>query len=298
MPATILHLCAIERLARDPRGLPAETVRALAEDLEYARFGAALPDLPYFGRLGRELLQRVLRLGVGMPPFAKLFHTAAPVAIGLKLAELVARGALVGREAGLAVVTGYFVHVALDRELHPLVNALQEQHRRFGEGPQAAHRRIEWMQALFWLRETFGRELVGTSDFTARCRVLKRRGFPVRGIGKGLFELVRTACAEVLGPAPRKKELDAWVRGLYVYGRVLGSPLGERLMLPGDPSDDYRNLYRSGDLDVGSAIEQALFRARMYASRIGLLITRGDFSARARGKFLAELPEGSLLTAA
>jgi hypothetical protein len=298
VPATVLHLVAVERLARDPRGLPADVARALAEDLEYARFGAALPDLPYYGHLGGELASLVFGRAPGMPPFARLLHTAAPVAVGLKMAELVSRGALVGREPGIAAVIGYFTHLALDRQLHPIVETLLERWRRAGETVSTAHRRIEWVEALFWLRETLGRELVGTSDFSARCRVLKRRGLPVRGIGRGLYELVRSACADVLGPAPSKADLDTWVRGLYVYGKVMGSPLGRRAALPRDASQEYRTLYRGERLDVGAAIETALDRARSYGAKVGALIARGDFSPRARGRFLAELPEGSLLCAA
>ncbi|MET0404006.1 MAG: hypothetical protein ABW123_16460, partial [Cystobacter sp.] len=94
MPSLLLHLTAIERLAANPGELPEDFIRALSEDLAYARFGAALPDLPLcdgvLGGLSAHFSAR------DWPPFARLFHEQAPVAMGLKMAELVASGALVG----------------------------------------------------------------------------------------------------------------------------------------------------------------------------------------------------------
>src|SRR4051812_23815936 len=127
MPALLLHLTVIERLAADSRLLPPPLARALDEDLEYARLGAALLDLPRFDGL--------LALAEGVRPrdeptrYAQLFHMRAPVAFGLKMAELVSLGALVGSEAGHAFVAGYFTHIALDRALQTLEDRLVERHR-------------------------------------------------------------------------------------------------------------------------------------------------------------------------
>lgn len=116
MPAIFTHLTAVERLAAHVNTLPAEFTRALGEDLEYARFGAALSELPWFGRMSLGL---DAWLGKGTPPhFASLFSTRAPVAFGLKAAELVSNGALVGVEAGLAFLAGYVTQVAVARALY------------------------------------------------------------------------------------------------------------------------------------------------------------------------------------
>ena len=295
MPATVDRLVAVERLATAPGDLPAEVARALAEDLEYARFGAALLDLPYYGALGREALRLALGEGPAVPPFARLLHGSSPVAFGLKLAELVARGALVGREPGVAVVTGYFVHLMLDRALAPLEELLVPSYRRPGEAAGAAQRRLEWAQAMLWIRDATGKDLLGTPDFAARCRVVKRRGLPVRGIGRGLYELVRTACADVHGPAPAKRELDGWVRGLYLFGQALSTPLARRLAPFPEGGAEASRIYRGEGVDVPNTIATALERARAAASRLGAMIARGDFGPRAKGRFLAEVPEGPLL---
>src|SRR4051812_19160156 len=112
MPALLLHLTAIERLAIEPGELPLPWARALTEDLPYARFGAALADLSRF-QAGVGLgLFRLAPPG----PFTEKVHEAW-LPFGLKLAELVATGALVGREAGRAVVAGYFTHACVDLSL-------------------------------------------------------------------------------------------------------------------------------------------------------------------------------------
>src|SRR4051812_44003799 len=102
MPSFLLHASVVERLAETGANLPPALATALSEDLEYARFGALLPDLPWFEGLKGGLAEFVVDREA--PHFAHVFHERAPVAFGLKLAELVDSGALVGREAGLAVV--------------------------------------------------------------------------------------------------------------------------------------------------------------------------------------------------
>src|SRR5512140_3563948 len=160
MPSLLLHASAIEALAASSRSLPAPLGRALAEDLPYARFGALLPDLPWCGGLQGGLASTLRDRDV--PFFASAFHERAPVAMGLKMAELVDSGALVGREAGLDVVCGYFTHLCLDRALHPVVDRLVDEHRLRGETRLQAHRRIELAQGVCYLRDLHGRDLLGT----------------------------------------------------------------------------------------------------------------------------------------
>ena len=55
--------------------------------------------------------------GLSESRFSQLFHIRAPVLLGLKMAELVSLGALVGTDAGHAFVAGYFTHLVIDRAL-------------------------------------------------------------------------------------------------------------------------------------------------------------------------------------
>ncbi len=292
MPALLLHLAVVDRLATDPQGLPPEIARALDQDLAYTRLGAAIADLPDFGGMWGGLESSWGPAPVA--PFTRLFHARAPVTMGLKMAELVSNGALVSNEAGLAFVTGYFVHLCLDRQLHPLVDRLVMQYREADESPHLAHRRIEWAQALFFLREQHGRDLLGDSRLRGLFQVLKRGGPPARGVGRGLYELLRLSAQEALGEAPTKAEVDGWVRGLYLYGLALSSPLGKRRALKADSDLLSRELYRSSELDLPSEVERALDHARQVLTRLAGMIRRGTFSPRGRAKFLEEFPEGSI----
>jgi len=290
MPSLLLHATAIERLADGP-GLPPQLTRALAEDIEYARFGALLPDLPWCEGFRRSLSPQ-LRAG-DAPRYARLFHERAPVRMGLKMAELVESGALVGREAGLAVVCGYFTHLSLDRHLHPFIERLAAEHRVRGESPEAAYRRIEWGQGVLYMREAHGQDLVGSSAVRAKFRLSKTR-VPTRGIGRGLYELVRLSAQETLQEAPPKREMDSWVRGAFLQGALLASPLGWIYGTAALTRLAYREIYRGDDVDFPGAVEAALNDARAVLARLYRFIDRGIFSPRSRARFLDDFPEGAV----
>lgn len=293
MPALLLHLTSIERLAADARKLPEAMGRALHEDLEYARFGAALPDLPGYGGMLAGLRPFRPRLRSDVPHFARLFHGYAPVAMGLKMAELVAMGALVGKEPGHAFVCGYFAHLCLDRVLHPMVDALAVRHREPNETSEAAHARIDWLHALFFLRDLHGRDMLGNPYLRSKFQVTKRSGMPTRGVGRGLYELIRLSAQETLQQAPSKREVDGWVRGLYTYGAVLSSPMGRLKGLPSYSNLTYRELYQGPDVDVPGAIDRAQALTREVLERVNALMSRTHFTQRLRARFLDEFPEGS-----
>jgi hypothetical protein len=290
MPALLLHLTAVERLAADARKLPPQLGRALHEDLPYARFGAALPDLPRYAGVRGALNPRS---GKDLPRFARLFHGHAPVAMGLKMAELVAMGALVGKEPGLALVSGYFAHLCLDRTLHPLVGGLAARHREPEESFEQAHARVDWLHALFFLRDLHGRDMAGNPYLRSKFQVTKREGLPARGVGRGMYELIRVAAHEALRQAPTKAEVDAWVRGLYLHGLWLSSPLGRLRGLPSYSNLTYSQLYQGPEVDVPQAIARAQAMTRGVLERVAQLMNRTHFSTRLRARFLDEFPEGS-----
>src|SRR5512140_1921954 len=292
MPTLLLHLTAIEQLAAHPGNLPPDIAKALTEDLPYARFGAALPDLPlcegWRGGLASLLPEREL------PTFARLYHERAPVGLGLKMGELVATGALVGTEAGLALLAGYFTHLCLDRRLHLEVDRLVALHRRKEESALDAHRQIEWAQTLFYLRELHGMETLGTARLRERFQVTKSASFPYRGIGRGIYELVRLSSQERVGQAPTKAQVDGWVRGLYLMGVVLSSPLGRTRALPAYSQLSFHELYRHDGFDFAAEVEAALEQTRGILRRLLIYMTRGTFTPRTRARFLEEFPEGTI----
>lgn len=288
MPTLLLHVIATERLSSDPRDLPPAMARSVIDDLEYARFGAALPSLPML-----EGARGVVSFGRPRPadPRVERFHHA-PVAFGLKLAELVSSGALVGTDAGLAVVCGYFTHVCVDRALAPLLDTLVPQHRERGESDDAARARIAWLQTLFYLRELHGRDMVGHPGMREHLQLLKHKGVPWKGVGGGLYELVRLSAHDALDLRIEKGELDRWVRTAYFAGKLLGSPLGAPRGLPSYSNLSQRELYLGPDVDVPSLLARALDDARRVLRSVADYMERGRFTLKARGGFYAEFPEG------
>ncbi len=288
MSALLTHLTAVERLAAHVNALPPEFARALGEDLEYARFGAALPELPRFGGWTMGLDAWLAR--GHRPHFSELMTARAPVHFGLKAAELVANGALVGVEAGLAYLAGYFSQVCVSRSLEPLMQQLLTTQRNQGESEAAARARIEWTQSLFFMQDLHGSPLVGTPAVRGKLQI--RKASNVKGVGRGFYELIRVSSNDAFGDAPTKIEVDAWVRGLYLFSLALGSPLGRLKALSGSHLST-KELYRGEGVDVFAAVDRGLEHARELLTLLGSMIRRNSWSPRARGKFLEVCPEGS-----
>jgi hypothetical protein len=162
MSALLTHLTAVERLAAHVNALPAEFARALGEDLEYARFGAALPELPRFGGVIQGFDTWLAR--GHRPRFTELMAARSPVHFGLKAAELVSNGALIGVDAGLAWLAGYFTQLCVSRALEPVLQKLLATQRHQGEPEVTARARIEWTQSLFFMHDLHGSSLVGTRE--------------------------------------------------------------------------------------------------------------------------------------
>ncbi len=287
MPSLLTSLTAVERLSAQITKLPAEFSKALGEDLEYARFGAALPELPWYGgfKLGVTAW-----FGRSEPPhFSRLLRDTAPVAFGLKAAELVSNGALVGVEAGLAFVAGYFTQLIVERQLEPTMQRLLVSHRQPRESMVAARNRIEWAQALLLMQDLHGSPLVGTPAVRAKLQIRKERGG--QGIGRGLYELMRVSSQDAFGEAPTKLQVDGWMRGLYLYSLALGSPLGRFKSLP-QANVATRELYRGPGTDVFAALDEGLEKTRVVLHQLGSMIRRNSFSSRSKLKFLEVCPEG------
>lgn len=288
MPALLSSLTAVERLAAHASALPSEFARALGEDLEYARFGAALPELPWYGGWSHGLQ---LWFGRGEPPrFARLFRERAPVSFGLKAAELVANGALVGTDAGLAFLAGHFTQLAVARAFEPALQRLTVSGRDPKESLVEARARIEWLQSLMLLQELHGSSLVGTSAVRSKLQLRKDAG--PKGIGRGLYELIRVASLDSVGEAPTKLEVDSWMRGLYLYSLALASPLGKLKAVKNGARAEARELYRGPEVDVWGALETALDVTRRGLTVLGGLIRRNSFTPRSRAKVLEIFPEG------
>lgn len=288
MPAFLTHLTAVERLSAHVNSLPHEFSRALGEDLEYARFGAALVELPWFGgwKLGLDAW-----FGHGAAPaFTTLMRDRAPVSFGLKAAELVSNGALVGTEAGLAFVAGYFTQLCVARAVEPLVQSLLVTHAKQGESRQSARHRIEWAQSLALMQDLHGSPLVGSSAIRTKLQLRKASG--AKGVGRGLYELMRVSSLEAFQAAPTKLEVDGWVRGLFLYSMALSSPFGKLKATVGSPLAQ-KELYRGAGVDFFASVDKGLDVTRDVLTAVGSMIRRNNFGARSRMRLFELCPEGS-----
>jgi hypothetical protein len=287
-------MAAVDRLGLDGRRLDPSLARALAEDPEYARLGAAFPDLPLFAGLRGGLAPFALKEPT---PFAELLHGRAPGTLCFKMAELVANGALVGREPGLAFIAGYVTHLCVDRAFDPLLQRLASKHRRPRESEWRARSRIAFAQAVFLHRDLYGQDLLGTPALRSRFQMTKRAG-PPRAMGRGLYELVRVSCQAALGEAPGPREVDTWLRGAYLYGALLSGPWG-RVRAAETRGDTWRRmLYVGTGVDVPAALDAALDQARATLEQVVRLIVRGRFTPLTRARLLEHLADAPVATCA
>jgi hypothetical protein len=84
------------------------------------------------------------------------------------------------------------------------------------------------------------------------------------------------------------------VRGFYVYGWLLSSPVGRLHGIPAFNSLSYRELYQGDGIDVPAAVERALRKTGEVLGQLEVFMARGTFTPRTRGKFLTGFPDGPL----
>jgi hypothetical protein len=280
MPCFFATITAVERLAAHSSLLDPEFARALGEDLEYARFGALFPELPWFGV--RTLGLDVFFSSLEEPRLATLYSQKAPVAFALKTAELVSNGALVGVQAGHAFLAGYVTQLCVKRALEPLTQQLMA-------STGLSRNEIEWKQGVQLMNELHGNPLIGTRAIRAKLQARKASG--LKGVGRGFYELIRMASLESFGEAPTKTEVDTWMRGLSVFSFVVGTPLGKFKGLEANGSDE--RLYRSTTFDVFAQLELGLKHSREVLLLLGSMLRRNSFTVGSKRKLFALLPEGA-----
>jgi hypothetical protein len=222
MPAEGIHLTALREATASP-SLAAAVRRRLVRRDDAARFGALLPDLPYFHRYAVEVLRYVTRLPAQPSPWGAAIHGGGAVALLASLLTVARRE----RDDDLAAIAlGLASHCAIDRALHPLVNALARAHPT-GASHDASHREVEKFQSVCFHEHYLGRDTMGTPAITRYLTIQLARHLDAR-----VSRLVREAWSAALGTAPTERELAGYTRGYAAHARLLGSPLGKRIAPP------------------------------------------------------------------
>ena len=235
MPAEGVHLTALREALAAP-SLDADVRRRLVRREEAARLGALLVDLPYFDRYVGEVLRYALGIAARPSPWGARLHDGG--AIGLLGAVLRiarrTRDEVVG-----AIGLGLASHLAIDRALHPLVNALARRHPHGDHG--SSHREVEKFQSICFHEEYLGRDLMGDPRI-ARYLTLHH----AHDLADAAFAApILGAFRDAFGDAPTPGELARLGRGYRAHAALLGSPIGRRIA-PSAAKERGRPLYLHG----------------------------------------------------
>jgi hypothetical protein len=188
-----------------------------------------------------------------------------------------------------AIALGLASHCAIDRALHPLINALA---RKFQDGPthDASHREVEKFQSICFHERYLGRDTMGTAAIT---------GYLMIRIASHLDErrcrLVREAWRNALGSAPSAGEFAGYRRGYRAHTRLLGTPLG-RLIAPAPAKDAARPRYLAGDWGTfETLLEQAIAASLEVIEAAGAVVEATTHDVpRARAHLAGKLPRGTI----
>jgi hypothetical protein len=222
VPAEAIHLTALREAMASPALAPSVRRRLVRRD-DAARFGALVPDLPYFHRYLLEVLRYVTRRPAAPSRWGAAIHDGGAVALLASVLTIARRE----RDDDLgAIALGLASHCAIDRALHPLINALARLHPA-GASHDASHREVEKFQSVCFHERYLGRDAMGTPAITSYLTIHLAGRLDDR-----LNRLIREAWADALGAAPTRRELTGFVRGYDAHARLLGSPLGRRIAPP------------------------------------------------------------------
>lgn len=219
MPAEGIHLTSLREAVAAP-GFPAKA-RAVTTRYEgAARLGAIAHDLPYFDRYLAEVVRYATKRKPRPSAFGNIVHERAAVDIAMFVLER----ARERRSDTLAVLgLGLVSHAAMDRQMHPLVNALA---RKYAEGRShdASHREVEKHQSIGFHDAYFGRSIMGNPVVVRLVSVPVAELFADPTISDTLATAFSTSCGIPMAPSLLRR----MGRGYAQHSALLGSPLGKR----------------------------------------------------------------------
>lgn len=285
MPAEGIHLTALREAMASPALAPSVRRRLVRRD-DAARFGALVPDLAYFDRYVAEVIRYVARVPARPSPWGAAIHDGGAVALLGSLLGIARRE----RDDELAAIAlGLASHCAIDRALHPLINALARAHPA-GKSHDASHREVEKFQSVCFHEQYLGRDTMGTPAITGYLTIQLANGLPAR-----LNRLLREAWSDALGSAPRERELNGFVRGYRAHARLLGTRLGKRVAPPA-AKDEARPRYLQGPWGSFEALLAAAITTSLgVLDAAGAVLDAGasDLDS-ARGALAVKLPTGTI----
>jgi hypothetical protein len=286
MPAEGIHLTAL-REALTLSTLPVGARRCALQHEDAARMGAVMLDLPYFDHYEEEVVRYLLRRAPRSSPFGAVVHDQAAVTLAL---GVLARARAARSDALAAMALGLFSHCALDRQLHPLINALARKHA----GPLThgqSHREVEKFQSICFHQAYLGRDFMGTPAVARWCAVPMRELLARDDVGPA----VAAAFAEGMQPAPDARTLRRMARGYEHHAALLGTFLGARVADEDDKAQARPRFLHGAWGQFDGLLGQAITGSIEVLERAWACFTATDADAAAAWSALrGALPEGSI----
>lgn len=302
VPAEGIHLSALDDLiAWGPA--PITSQLAAGARREAARLGSVLVDLPYFERFAQAVVNYLIGRPQQTSRWGDTFHHRQPIAIGTWLmqsgCQLAQRAhSPIERERGeliIAFALGYIAHAAVDRSLHPLVNAMaRARSQHSGRTVDQEHHEVEKYQSILFHEERFGIDMMGRRflfnyldiDFSLLCG---RRG---ASQGGPLWPTLCDALMHTHGESPTLRDFRRWTRSFDDYCLILTSPLGATVV------PDHEKLWvRPWVFDAVCfplRYRHAIQQAQRWADALLAWGRDGVFDTSAERALAAIIPEGSI----
>jgi len=129
-----------------------------------------------------------------------------------------------------ALLLGLLSHIALDLELHPLVNACAERDARLRGGAESHHHYLaEKYHSLFFHLDRFGEDIVGRPRFFREdARLLADRSFFLPRAPRPLLDLFRASLRRTHGAAPSRLQVAGWIRNFHQLAFLIALPFAAR----------------------------------------------------------------------
>ena len=228
MPAPQLHLTFANSLHRQT-GVPAAMRLACASVPVYARLGAIIHDLPYYGNMLLEAIRYGLETVPLDEPWAYRVHSVRPARFVASFVRAAATVPGLEEHERLALLGGLMSHCALDLELHPLVNLCARRATiELGGHEQVHHRLTEKYHSLFFHIARHGRDPIGSRELARQTRVTHRSSLLRPCAEWPAVAVAREAYRGAYGGAPTAHQWRSWVRNFGHFGELVSTPFAAR----------------------------------------------------------------------
>lgn len=283
-----MHLTHCELLARDS-AVVAPLREAMEQEIIYARLGAVLFDLPFYTNIVTMMLGYWLELPAENCPFAQKMHRYHPDLFAWHVLCSVHEEGPLTQTQRLAILGGFFSHIALDLEIHPLVNWCARRDVILNGGNEShQHRLTEKYQSLFLHRELTGYDIVGSPRvFTQKTRIVDFSAFFWLNVKA---PVVRWTADLLSGfyheSAPSMRQLGGWIRAFRHFGLMIALPIAKENSLRLGNEANRQSYFDNESFSFMDFWQRGYGRSIELINQAYEVFCRADFSLQSRNAFL------------